>query len=45
MKRIALAIIVLLSIGISSIWAEEPSANVSGVRYVKAPRFARPLVE
>ncbi len=45
MKRIALAITVLLSIGISSIWAEEPSANVSGVRYVKAPRFARPLVE
>ena len=45
MKRIALAIAVLLSIGISSIWAEEPSANVSGVRYVKAPRFARPLVE
>lgn len=45
MKKIALAIIVLLSIGISSVWAEEPSANVGGVRYVKAPRFARPLVE
>ena len=45
MKKIALAIIVLLNIGISSVWAEEPSANVGGVRYVKAPRFARPLVE
>ena len=45
MKKIALAIIVLLSICISSVWAEEPSANVGGVRYVKAPRFARPLVE
>ena len=45
MKKIALAITVLLSIGIGSIWAEEPSANVSGVRYVRAPRFARPLVE
>ena len=45
MKRTALAILVLLSINLSAIWAEEPSANVGGVRYVKAPRFARPLVE
>ena len=45
MKRTALAIAVLLSINISAIWAENNSTNTSSVRYVKAPRFARPLVE
>ena len=45
MKRIALAIAVLLSINISHIWAEGNSTNTSNVRYVKVPRFARPLVE
>jgi hypothetical protein len=45
MKKIALAIAVLLSINISAIWAENNSTNTSSVRYVKAPRFARPLVE
>ncbi|MBO4841100.1 MAG: hypothetical protein J5524_08640 [Bacteroidaceae bacterium] len=53
MKRIALAIAVLLNINIGNIWAESngndaPDAsvsNVSSVHYVKAPRFARPLVE
>ena len=45
MKKIALAIAVLFSINISTIWAEETSTNASSVRYVKAPRFARPLVE
>ena len=45
MKKIALAIAVLLSINISNIWAEGNSTNTSSVRYVKAPRFARPLVE
>ena len=45
MKRLALAIAVLLSINISNIWAEQNSTNTSSVRYVKAPRFARPLVE
>ena len=45
MKRVALAIAVLLSINISHIWAEGNSTNTSSVRYVKAPRFARPLVE
>ena len=45
MKRIVLAIAVLLSINISSVWAEGNSTNTSSVRYVKAPRFARPLVE
>ena len=45
MKKIALAIAVLLSINISAIWAENHSTNTSSVRYVKAPRFARPLVE
>ena len=55
MKRIALTIAVLLSINISTVWAkgasagelspESNAANASSVRYVKAPRFARPLVE
>ena len=45
MKKLALAIAVLLSINISHIWAEGNSANSSSVRYVKAPRFARPLIE
>ena len=45
MKRLALTIAVLLSINISTIWAEGNSTNTSSVRYVKAPRFARPLIE
>ena len=45
MKKIALTIAVLFSISIKNIWAEETSTNASSVRYVKAPRFARPLVE
>ena len=45
MKKIVLAIAVLLSINISSVWAEGNSTNTSSVRYVKAPHFARPLVE
>ena len=55
MKRIALTIAVLLSINISTVWAEGAEAgelspesnatNASSVRYVKAPRFARPLLE
>ena len=45
MKKIVLVIAVLFSINISNIWAEETSTNASSVRYVKAPRFARPLVE
>ena len=45
MKKLALTIAVLLSINISNIWAEQNSTNASSVRYVKAPRFARPLVE
>ena len=45
MKKLALTIAVLLSINISNIWAESNSTNTSSVRYVKAPRFARPLVE
>ena len=42
---IGVTIAVLLSINISSVWAEGNSTNTSSVRYVKAPRFARPLVE
>ncbi len=53
MKRIALAIAVLLNIHTANIWAEsnnntasDASVNsVANVHYVKAPRFARPLVE
>ena len=45
MKRLALTIAVLLSINVSNIWAEGNSTNTSSVRYVKAPRFTRPLVE
>ena len=50
MKRIALVATVLLSIHIGNIWAESrnnPSEapSVSNVHYVRAPRFARPLVE
>ncbi len=45
MKKFVLTIAVLLSINISNIWAEGNSTNTSNVRYVKAPKFARPLVE
>ena len=45
MKKLVLTIAVLLSINISNIWAEGNSTNTSNVRYVKAPKFARPLVE
>ena len=45
MKKLALAIAVLLSINVGHIWAEQNSTNASSVRYVKSPRFARPLVE
>ena len=44
MKRIAFTIALILSLGLSNVWAEGNGTN-SGVRYVKAPRFARPLVE
>lgn len=45
MKKTALAIAFILSINVGNIWAEGNSTNASSVRYVKAPRFARPLVE
>ncbi len=53
MKRIALAIAVLLNIHTANTWAESNNnttsdasvSNVTSVHYVKAPRFARPLVE
>ena len=45
MKRSVLAIAVLFSISISASWAENQATNTSNVRYVKAPRFALPLVE
>ena len=50
MRRIALATIFILSIHTSNIWAESSNnptetPSVSNVHYVKAPRFARPLVE
>ena len=45
MRRLVLAIVILLGINISNIWAGNSSNNSSNVRYVKAPRFARPLLE
>ncbi len=44
MKRIVFTIALILSLGLSNVWAEENGTN-SGVRTIKAPRFARPLVE
>ena len=44
MKRIAFTIALVLSLGLSNVWAEGNSTN-SGVRTIKTPRFARPLVE
>ncbi len=45
MKKLVLSIVALLSISTSNAWAEGSSVNASSVRYVKAPRFVRPLVE
>ncbi|MBQ9649628.1 MAG: hypothetical protein IJV25_04325 [Prevotella sp.] len=44
MKTRQLVIVAILSISASTVWAEGNSTN-SGVRYVKAPRFVRPLIE
>ena len=44
MKRIAFTIALILSLGLNNAWGEGNGTN-SGVRYVKAPRFARPLIE
>ncbi len=44
MKRIAFTIALILSLGLNNAWGEGNGTN-SGVRYVKAPRFVRPLVE
>ena len=46
MKRVVLAIAILLGINSSSIWAEGSAANAgSSVRTIKSPRFARGWVE
>jgi len=44
MKKIALAIAFILSLNVSNVWGIGNSTN-SGTRTIKAPRFARPLVE
>ena len=44
MKKIALAIALILSLNVSNVWGIGNSTN-SGTRTIKAPRFARPLVE
>ena len=44
MKRIVFTIALILSLGLSNVWAEGNGTN-SGVRTIKSPRFARPLVE
>ena len=45
MKKIVSAIALVLSLSLSNGWAEGNNTNTASVRYVKAPRFARPLVE
>ena len=47
MKRIAFTIALVLSLGLNNVWAEGNGVNNtnSGVRTIKSPRFARPLVE
>ena len=45
MKKIALTIALVISLGLNNAWAEGNSVNNSSVRYIKSPRFARPLVE
>ena len=44
MKRIVFTIALILSLGLSNVWAEGNGTN-SVVCTIKAPRFARPLVE
>ena len=47
MKRIVFTIALVLSLGMNNVWAEGNGVNNtnSGVRTIKSPRFARPLVE
>ena len=45
MKKILFTTALILSLGLSNALAEENSVNNSSVRYIKSPRFARPLVE
>lgn len=46
MKKIILSIAVLFGLNINGSWAGNNGTNaVSSVHYIKAPRFARPLVE
>ena len=47
MKRIVFTIALVLSLGLNNVWAEGNGVNNtnSGVRTIKSPRFARPLVE
>ena len=44
MKKIALVIAFILSLNVSNVWAEGNNTT-SSTRTIKAPRFARPLVE
>ena len=45
MKRLVSIIAVVTVLGFTSAWAEGNGVNNSGVRYIKSPRFARPLIE
>ena len=45
MKTRSLLLAAILSFSVLTVWAEGNTTNASSVRYVKAPRFARPLVE
>lgn len=44
MKRLVIILAAFLNLGVNYSWAEG-NINNSNVRYVKAPRFARPLIE
>ncbi len=45
MKRLVSIIAVVTVLGLTNAWAEGNAVNNSGVRYIKSPRFARPLIE
>ena len=45
MKRLVSIIAVVTVLGLTNAWAEGNGVNNSSVRYIKSPRFARPLIE
>lgn len=45
MKKLVSIIAVAFILGLTNIWAEGNEVKTSSVRYIKSPRFVRPLVE